>query len=107
MRDMWQSWGLSREHPLSRQPGAGPVLRAGAAADRRSRWSQGKITGEQAGELAANVAKEWRDFNPDMVENYKKWAADLSADLTSRAGSAVPALPLTTFMPDGVDDGRR
>jgi raffinose/stachyose/melibiose transport system substrate-binding protein len=40
---------------------------------------QGKITGEQAGELAAKVAGEWRDFNPDMVENYKKWAKDLSA----------------------------
>ena len=40
---------------------------------------QGKITGEQAGELAAKVAKEWRDFNLDMVENYKKWAKDLSA----------------------------
>ena len=25
---------------------------------------QGKITGEQAGDLAAKVAKEWRDFNP-------------------------------------------
>jgi ABC-type glycerol-3-phosphate transport system substrate-binding protein len=40
---------------------------------------QGKITGEQAGELAAKVAGEWRDFNPDMVENYKKWAKELSA----------------------------
>jgi len=39
---------------------------------------QGKITGEQAGELAYKVAKEWRDFNPDMVDNYKKWAKDLS-----------------------------
>ena len=39
---------------------------------------QGEITGEQAGELAAKVAKEWRDFNPDIVENYKKWAADLA-----------------------------
>ena len=39
---------------------------------------EGKITGEQAGELAAKVAKEWRDFNPDIVENYKKWAADLA-----------------------------
>jgi raffinose/stachyose/melibiose transport system substrate-binding protein len=38
---------------------------------------EGKITGEQAGELAYNVAKEWRDFNPDIVENYKKWATDL------------------------------
>jgi len=40
---------------------------------------QGKITGEQAGDLAAKVAKEWRDFNPDMVDHYKKWAKDLSA----------------------------
>jgi multiple sugar transport system substrate-binding protein len=40
---------------------------------------QGKLTGEQAGELAAKITKEWRDFNPDMVEHYKKWAKDLSA----------------------------
>jgi ABC-type glycerol-3-phosphate transport system substrate-binding protein len=40
---------------------------------------QGKLTGEQAGEIAAKITKEWRDFNPDMVENYKKWAKDLSA----------------------------
>ena len=40
---------------------------------------QGKITGEQAGDLAYKVAKQWRDFNPDMVDNYKKWAKDLSA----------------------------
>ena len=39
---------------------------------------QGEITGEEAGALAAKVAKEWRDFNPDMVDNYRKWAADLA-----------------------------
>ena len=39
---------------------------------------QGEITGAQAGELAAKVAKEWREFNPDIVENYQKWAADLA-----------------------------
>ena len=27
------------------------------------------------------TAKEWRDFNPDMVENYRKWAIDLSAPM--------------------------
>ena len=31
----------------------------------------------EAGALAAKVAKEWRDFNPDMVDHYKKWAKDL------------------------------
>ena len=39
---------------------------------------QGEITGEEAGALAAKVAKEWRDFNPDMVDNYRKWSADLA-----------------------------
>ena len=39
---------------------------------------QGKMTGEEAGALAAKVAKEWRDFNPDIVDNYRKWAADLA-----------------------------
>jgi ABC-type glycerol-3-phosphate transport system substrate-binding protein len=37
----------------------------------------GKITGAQAGDLAADVAKQWRDFNPDMLESFQKWAADL------------------------------
>jgi ABC-type glycerol-3-phosphate transport system substrate-binding protein len=39
----------------------------------------GKMTGEEAGELASKVAQEWRDFNPDMVDNYKNWAKDLGA----------------------------
>ena len=39
---------------------------------------EGKMTGEEAGALAAKVAQEWRDFNPDMVDNYRKWAADLA-----------------------------
>ncbi|HLV37547.1 MAG TPA: substrate-binding domain-containing protein [Spirillospora sp.] len=37
----------------------------------------GTMTGEEAGELAARVVQEWRDFNPDLVENYQKWAEDL------------------------------
>lgn len=37
----------------------------------------GTMTGEQAGELAAQVVQEWRDFNPDLVENYQIWAEDL------------------------------
>jgi ABC-type glycerol-3-phosphate transport system substrate-binding protein len=37
----------------------------------------GNMSGEEAGELAARVAQEWRDFNPDLVENYQKWAEDL------------------------------
>jgi len=37
------------------------------------------MSGEEAGDLAARVAQEWRDFNPDLVENYQAWAAELSA----------------------------
>ena len=31
----------------------------------------GQFTGEQAGNLAAEVAKKWRDQNPDLLEKYK------------------------------------
>lgn len=37
----------------------------------------GEMTGEQAGEQNAQVVQEWRDFNPDLVENYQQWAEDL------------------------------
>lgn len=37
----------------------------------------GTMTGEEAGDLAARVVQEWRDFNPDLVENYQTWAEDL------------------------------
>jgi raffinose/stachyose/melibiose transport system substrate-binding protein len=37
----------------------------------------GTMTGEEAGDLAARVVQEWRDFNPDLVENYQIWAEDL------------------------------
>lgn len=36
------------------------------------------MSGEEAGELAASVAEEWRNFNPDIVDNCKAWAADLA-----------------------------
>lgn len=38
----------------------------------------GEMTGEEAGEQNARVVQEWRDFNPDLVENYQKWTEDLS-----------------------------
>jgi hypothetical protein len=37
------------------------------------------MSGEEAGALAAQVAQEWREFNPDLVEKYQAWAAELSA----------------------------
>jgi hypothetical protein len=38
----------------------------------------GEYTGAQAGENAYAVTQKWKEQNPDMVENYKAWAADLA-----------------------------
>ena len=74
--DMWKRWGLSENIPYLSNLVPGQFYEQ-ALLPTAQQVVEGKITGEQAGELAAKVAKEWRDFNPDMVENYKKWATDL------------------------------
>lgn len=78
VRDMWQRWGLSPNIPYLSNLVPGQFYEQ-ALLPTAQQVVEGKITGEQAGELAYNVAKEWRDFNPDMVENYKEWAADLGS----------------------------
>jgi hypothetical protein len=35
-------------------------------------------TGEQCGENAAEVTRKWLEQNPDLVEKYRTWAADLA-----------------------------
>ena len=77
VRAMWQAWGLSPNIPYLANLVPGQFYEQ-ALLPAAQQVVQGEITGEQAGELAAKVAKEWRDFNPDIVENYKKWAADLA-----------------------------
>jgi ABC-type glycerol-3-phosphate transport system substrate-binding protein len=37
----------------------------------------GNMTGEEAGDLAAEVSEKWKKQNPDLVENYSAWRADL------------------------------
>jgi raffinose/stachyose/melibiose transport system substrate-binding protein len=76
VRDMWQHWGLSPNIPYLSNLVPGQFYEQ-ALLPTAQQVVEGKITGEQAGELAYNIAKEWREFNPDIVENYKKWAADL------------------------------
>jgi len=76
VRDMWQRWGLSENIPYISNLVPGQFYEQ-ALLPTAQQVVEGKITGEQAGDLAYNVAKEWRDFNPDIVENYKKWATDL------------------------------
>jgi ABC-type glycerol-3-phosphate transport system substrate-binding protein len=73
---MWKRWGQGENIPYVANVVPGQwyeqaLLPAG------QQVVAGKITGAEAGALAAKVAKEWRDFNPDMVDHYKKWAKDL------------------------------
>jgi ABC-type glycerol-3-phosphate transport system substrate-binding protein len=37
----------------------------------------GEMTGQEAGDLAAEVAGKWRDQNPDMLANYQKWTSTI------------------------------
>ncbi len=78
VRGMWENWGLKPNisNVTNLMPGQ---FYERAAIPSGQQIVQGAITGEQAGELAADTAKEWREFNPDLVENYRKWAVDLSA----------------------------
>ena len=78
VKAMWKGWGESENIPYLSNLVPGQFYDQ-ALLPTAQQVVQGKITGEQAGDLAYKVAKQWRDFNPDMVDNYKKWAKDLSA----------------------------
>ena len=77
VRAMWQNWGLADNisNVTNLMPGQ---FYEQAAIPTAQQIVQGAMSGEEAGELAAQVATEWREFNPDLVESYQKWAEDLS-----------------------------
>jgi ABC-type glycerol-3-phosphate transport system substrate-binding protein len=77
VRTMWQAWGESPNitNVTNLMPGQ---FYEQAAIPTGQQVVQGTLTGEQAGELAAQVAQEWREFNPDLVEKYQQWVVDLS-----------------------------
>jgi raffinose/stachyose/melibiose transport system substrate-binding protein len=80
VRGLWENWGLKPNisNVTNLMPGQ---FYERAAIPTGQQIVAGTMTGEQAGELAANTAKEWRDFNPDMVENYQKWVTDLNSPM--------------------------
>lgn len=77
VRSMWQAWGEAPNitNVTNLMPGQ---FYEQAAIPTGQQVVQGTLTGEQAGELAAQVAQEWREFNPDLVEKYQQWVVDLS-----------------------------
>lgn len=77
VKAMWQAWTENGNVPYLANLVPGQwyeqaLLPAG------QKVVAGEMSGEEAGELAASVAEEWRNFNPDIVEKYKTWAADLA-----------------------------
>ncbi|MBN9023243.1 MAG: extracellular solute-binding protein, partial [Rhizobiales bacterium] len=77
VKAMWQDWALSPNIPYVSNLTPGQFYEQ-AMVPAAQQVIEGKITGEEAGDLAARVVQEWRDFNPDMVEKYQSWAKDLS-----------------------------
>jgi raffinose/stachyose/melibiose transport system substrate-binding protein len=74
---MWKRWGEGENIPYIANVVPGQFYEQ-ALLPTAQQVVAGKITGEQAGELASKIAQEWRSFNPDMVDHYKEWAKDLS-----------------------------
>lgn len=78
VRDLWTRWGKGDPITNITNLMPGQFYEQAAIPTGQSIISAG-MSGEEAGELAARVAQEWRDFNPDLVEKYRQWAAELSA----------------------------
>ena len=77
VRSMWEQWGMAANIPYVANLTPGQFYEQ-ALIPSAQQIVQGRLSGEEAGELAARVVREWRDFNPDLVESYQQWAADLS-----------------------------
>ncbi len=77
VKSMWENWALAPNIPYVANLTPGQFYEQ-AMIPAAQQIVQGDMTGEQAGDLAARIVKEWRDFNPDLVESYQAWAKDLS-----------------------------
>ncbi|HVO04974.1 MAG TPA: extracellular solute-binding protein [Candidatus Cybelea sp.] len=78
VKAMWKMYGQSENIPYVSNVVPGQFYDNAMVAGAQQ-IVQGKITGEQCGDLAAKVVNDWRNFNPDMVDHYKQWAKDLAA----------------------------
>jgi len=77
VKAMWEDWALSPNIPYVSNLTPGQFYEQ-AMVPAAQQVIEGQITGEEAGDLAARVVQEWRDFNPDLVDKYKSWAKDLA-----------------------------
>lgn len=77
VKDLWTRWGKGNNITNITNLMPGQFYEQAAIPTGQNIITAG-MSGEEAGELAARVAQEWRDFNPDLVETYRRWAAELS-----------------------------
>lgn len=77
VRDLWARWGEAPNITNITNLVPGQFYEQAAIPTAQEILGNG-ISGEEAGAMAARVAQEWRDFNPDLVERYRAWVADLS-----------------------------
>jgi ABC-type glycerol-3-phosphate transport system substrate-binding protein len=78
VKDLWTRWGKAPNMTNITNLMPGQFYEQAAIPTGQNIVTAG-MSGEEAGALAAQVAQEWREFNPDLVEKYRQWAAELSA----------------------------
>ncbi|MCL4876122.1 MAG: extracellular solute-binding protein [Anaerolineae bacterium] len=73
---MWDNWNLGENIPYISNLVPGQFY-TDALLPNAQEIIAGNRTGEEAGEVAAQVVEDWRAFNPDLLENYQTWGEDL------------------------------
>jgi raffinose/stachyose/melibiose transport system substrate-binding protein len=78
LKQLWETWvgGESTVYIPNLMPG---LFWTNAMFVSAQEIVGGNMTGEEAGEQNAQVAQQWRDLNPDLVENYQIYAQGLAA----------------------------
>jgi hypothetical protein len=73
---MWDNWNLGENIPYISNLVPGQFY-TDALLPNAQEIIAGNRTGEEAGDVAAQVVEDWRAFNPDLLENYQTWGEDL------------------------------
>lgn len=76
VQQLWDDWTLADNIPYLANLTPGQFYEQALLPNGQEIIS-GRRTGEEAGEIAASVVQEWREFNPDLLDNYVAWGEGL------------------------------
>jgi raffinose/stachyose/melibiose transport system substrate-binding protein len=76
VQQLWDEWILADNIPYLANLTPGQFYEQALLPNGQEIIS-GRRTGEEAGDVAARVVQEWREFNPDLLENYVAWSEGL------------------------------